>query len=148
MGTFRKSSQENVSKLKEKRHRALSVGTSQKRSWAAIWGMGTGGGDNRAGEPGSIFLRSDKFLFVPGAFVPSTFIPPGSQGDAEGETMEEPEFYSAGVLGYAYLNDDFPVIRPIPCDTRNQNIDLMGKLRKKNHPQKPGHKGMKSRGRE
>ena len=91
--------------------------------------MGTGGGNTRAGGPGSIFLLTDKFLFVPGAYVPPTFIPPGRQGEEEEKTMEKPEFYPAGVLDYAYLGDSFPVILPISRDTRDQGVELMGKLR-------------------
>ena len=52
--------------------------------------MDTRGGNDRAGELGSTFLCTDKFLLAPGAYVPSTFIPPGGQKEAEDGKMEEP----------------------------------------------------------
>ena len=58
----------------------------------------------------------DKFLFVPGAYIPSTLLPDTYWTRNELDHCEDAPFYPAQVIPYTHLSDHLPIRLPIPCD--------------------------------
>ena len=57
----------------------------------------------------------DHVLFIPGYYIPSTFLPPDFQEEAQGAHVENTA-YPASVLPTESISDHYPVVLPIPCD--------------------------------
>ena len=58
----------------------------------------------------------DKFLFVPGSYIPSTFLPRSAVTELTGRETEDCPYYPADVLLCTHMSDHHPIILPIPCD--------------------------------
>ena len=61
----------------------------------------------------------DKFLFVPGYYIPSTFLPPGDSRYLDRAGLMEEPYYPGVVVEYPHLSDHSPILLPIPSDTRD-----------------------------
>ena len=58
----------------------------------------------------------DKYLFVPGFYIPSTFLPPSVSHTGEEADLSELPYYPARVIEYTDFSNHSPVLLPIPCD--------------------------------
>ena len=74
----------------------------------------------------------DKFLFAPGRYIPSTFLPSGGNDWAEDEQCADTQYYPAAVLNYHALSDHLPVALTIPCDEEERSEDQIRSIRVKN----------------
>ena len=71
---------------------------------------------NDPGVPTINTLSSiDKILFVPGGYIPSTFLPPDFQ-ESGAHTRGDEILYPATVLPQCAISDHYPIALPIPCD--------------------------------
>ena len=63
----------------------------------------------------------DKMLFMPGFYVPSSFLPPGDSRLADQVDAWEAAYYPAAVLEYPMFSDHSPIMAPLSGDaTRNE----------------------------
>ena len=58
----------------------------------------------------------DKFLFIPGYYIPSTFSPSGMPDVPCSDFSEDPPLYPASVADRRYLSDHCPILLRVPCD--------------------------------
>ena len=58
----------------------------------------------------------DKFLFVPGEYIPSTLLPDNLGPRQELEHSADQPFFPAQVVQYTDLSDHMPILLPIPCE--------------------------------
>ena len=58
----------------------------------------------------------DKLTFVPGSYVPSTFLPPSHDQSPDMTPFSDEPYCPAIVLGCDYLGSHYPSVLPIPCD--------------------------------
>ena len=71
----------------------------------------------------------DKFLFVPGAYIPSTLLPSGVAGELSERGDDEALFYPADVLMCTHMSDHLPIILPLPCDEEERPSANSKKIR-------------------
>ena len=71
----------------------------------------------------------DKLLFLPGYYIPSTFLPPGESRLPERDSMGEEPYYPAMVLDYPHLSDHSPILLPLPSDSKDPEQPATRRLR-------------------
>ena len=71
----------------------------------------------------------DKLLFLPGRYIPSTFLP--TKGSEEtGLTMSmEDQFFPAQVVKLDHISDHYPIVLPVPCDAEEKIKDKTNRVR-------------------
>ena len=71
----------------------------------------------------------DKLLFIPGRYIPSTFLP--TRGTEEtGFTMNmEDQYFPANVVQWDHISDHYPIVLPIPCDAEEKIKDKTNRVR-------------------
>ena len=60
----------------------------------------------------------DKILFMPGYYIPSTFLLPEDSRFLDRSGIWEEPYYPAEVLNYPHFSDHSPVMLPIPSDAK------------------------------
>ena len=71
----------------------------------------------------------DKFLFVPGSYIPSTLLPETYWARNELDHCEDTPFYPAQVTPYTHLSDHLPILLPIPCDREEKPLMRLRRIR-------------------
>ena len=71
----------------------------------------------------------DKFIFIPGEYIPSTLLPdsPGPRQELDQDT-DEP-FYPAQVIPYTDLSGHLPIMLPIPCEAAPKQAMKLRRIR-------------------
>ena len=72
---------------------------------------------------------TNKFLFAPGRFIPSTFLPKRGAEWTGGALSMDDRFYPASVLNCTHLSDHLTVLLPIPCDAEEASRGETNKVR-------------------
>ena len=80
----------------------------------------------------AVGTSSDKFLFVPGFYVPSTFLPPSEGALTEKEFYDAEPYFPAAVLDKTYLAGHFPILLQLPCDAEEDRPTPHSRLRVNN----------------
>ena len=71
----------------------------------------------------------DKLLFLPGRYVPSTFLTPGESRLPERDTLGDEPFFPALALGYPHLSDHSPILLPMPSGSKDMEQPATKRLR-------------------
>ena len=58
----------------------------------------------------------DKFLFVPGSYMPSTFLPQSAVNELTADEAGGCPLFPVDVLLRTHMSDHHPITLPIPCD--------------------------------
>ena len=63
----------------------------------------------------------DKYLFVPGTYLPSSLLPPAAESHTEITNYVDSPHYPAEIIEYTQLSGHFPILLPVPCDAAPQS---------------------------
>ena len=71
----------------------------------------------------------DRMLFVPGSYIPPTFLAPGDSRFQRRDGAMDTPYYPAVVIEFPRLSDHSPVLLPLPCDTQDRVGQVAHRIR-------------------
>ena len=70
-----------------------------------------------------------RYLFVPGFYIPSTYLPPAAVSSGEWDDPLDEPYYPAVVVPYEDFSNHSPVVLEIPCDPIDTRVVLRKRIR-------------------